>query len=68
MRSKSFRRNQLDKKKKLARKIYPHDDKAKSANHLRMCSCYMCGNPRKIWNKDTLQEVKFSQIDRYSQD
>jgi hypothetical protein len=61
MRSRAFRRHQLDKKKKLARKIYPHDTKATWANHLHACSCYMCGNPRKHWKTKTLQEIKADQ-------
>ena len=66
MRERSFRRHQLDKKKKLARKIYPHDEQAKLANHLKSCSCHMCGNPRKIWNADTIQEMRMDQAVRYS--
>ena len=58
MREKAFRRHQLQKKKKLARKIYPHDPKATNANHLATCSCMACGNPRKHWNEDTMQEKK----------
>ena len=58
--------NKLDKKKKLARKIYPHDEQAKLANHLKSCSCHMCGNPRKIWNVNTIQEMRMDQADRYS--
>ena len=28
----------------------------KNADHLAVCSCYMCGNPRKWQNKPTLAE------------
>ena len=28
----------------------------KRANHLKGCSCHMCGNPRKYFNDLTLQE------------
>lgn len=29
-------------------------------SHRTPCSCYMCGNPRKHWNLDTLQEQKLA--------
>ena len=29
------------------------------ADHLKMCSCYMCGNPRKWWKTKTRQEDEF---------
>lgn len=51
-----LRRAALARKKRKARIIYPHDHKARSANHLAACSCHMCGNPRRHWNKDTMQE------------
>lgn len=27
----------------------------------RMCSCHMCGNPRKHWNEKTIQEKREDQ-------
>ena len=24
----------------------------------KVCSCYLCGNPRKFWKEETCQEVK----------
>lgn len=27
-------------------------------NTRTLCSCYMCGNPRKHWKEKTLQELK----------
>jgi hypothetical protein len=41
-----------------ARRIYSHDPKAKAAEHLAACSCWMCGNPRHHAKSDrlTLQE------------
>lgn len=27
-------------------------------NHLKCCSCHMCGNPRRIWGNLTFQELK----------
>ena len=41
------RRQDLNRMKARARRIYPHDRAAKSANHLKVCSCWMCGNPRR---------------------
>ncbi len=58
MRSRAFRRLQLNKKKRLAKKVYPHDVNATWANHLKGCSCHMCGNPRKHWNQPTMQEIR----------
>lgn len=28
------------------------------ANHIKNCSCYMCGNPRKWHGELTIQEIK----------
>jgi len=28
-------------------------------NHGKLCSCWMCGNPRKYHNELTMQEIKF---------
>lgn len=30
--------------------LYPH--------HGKVCSCYMCGNPRKYWGELTIQEKR----------
>ena len=43
------RRHDLARMKAKARKVYPHDSKAKAANHLKVCSCPMCGNQRRHW-------------------
>jgi len=58
MRSRAYRRHQLQKKKQESLSIYPDDPAAKWANHLKGCSCYMCGNPRKYFNELTMQERK----------
>lgn len=55
------RRAHLERMKKKARKIYPHDKRASWANHLQGCSCFMCCNPRHSWansgkSKLTMQE------------
>lgn len=34
----------------------------KLAENRKKCSCYMCGNARKIWKQKTLQEMKFDQV------
>jgi len=41
-----------------ARRLYPHDGKAKAADYLAVCSCWMCGNPRRRGKTErfTLQE------------
>gem|GEM_PF-1190089 len=43
------RRRDLSRMKAKARRIYPHDPLAKLAEHLHNCSCWMCGNPRRVW-------------------
>ena len=44
------------------------ESSSKLANNLKICSCYMCGNPRK-WrrNEKTFQEIK-ADIDAKEQD
>ena len=41
------RRQDQRRMKAKARRVYPHDRAAKAANHLKVCSCWMCGNPRR---------------------
>lgn len=31
------------------------------ANHGKVCSCYMCGNPRRYWGELTMQEKRANQ-------
>lgn len=52
------RRQDLNRMKRRARRIYPHDAAAKCANHLQPCSCYACGNPRKHFNEKSMQEKR----------
>lgn len=52
----ALRRAHHQRMKAKARRFYPHDPKARSANHLAVCSCWMCGNPRRYkqgapWNE-----------------
>lgn len=39
-----------------AKRVYPRDEKARNADHLKCCSCFMCGNPRKWWKQKTISE------------
>jgi len=56
MKGRARRRMNLARMKAKARRIYPHDKKARSANHLATCSCYACGNPRRHFGELTMQE------------
>ena len=56
----ALRRLQKARVKAKARRVYPHDRQAKSADHLAVCSCWMCGNPRKWYGETTMQERKAS--------
>jgi hypothetical protein len=66
MRSRAFRRFQELKKKLWVQKIFSkhraHDltdaDIGVYAHTPHLCSCYMCGNPRKWWDQKTIQEKK----------
>ena len=65
MRPAAWRRQQEEKKK---RKVVKYYDKwwwdesprmvGKKAHTPAMCSCYMCGNPRKYWKEKTIQEKR----------
>jgi hypothetical protein len=33
----------------------------KNADHLKNCSCLVCGNPRKHWNEKTIQEKRMDE-------
>lgn len=52
------RRRDLARMKRKAKMIYPWDTKAKDADHLAVCSCMGCGNPRRHFGGETLQERK----------
>ena len=47
-----------------ARRVYPHDPSARSANHMATCSCAMCGNPRRYTGEVTMQERRTDAADR----
>ena len=67
-RTKDYRRFQEEKKK---RKVATHDwflwfNKTpvligKASHTPAMCSCHMCGNPRKYWKLKTIQERRTEQ-------
>jgi len=48
-------RDKLRMKAKCA-KLYPRDPKRRDADNLAVCSCWMCGNPRKFFAEETMQE------------
>lgn len=52
----ALRRKMLRRKQRQAERIYPHDPKRRNANHLAVCSCLGCGNPRKWFGERTLAE------------
>lgn len=64
MRSRAYRRHTEQKKKawakKAAREWYGNEPTDKQIGHLAhapaMCSCHMCGNPRKYFGEKTMQE------------
>lgn len=57
------RRQDLARMKARARRIYPHDKKARLANHLHSCSCLMWCNPRRHMGAPTLQEVRIAEAE-----
>jgi len=56
------RRNDHKRKKGHARRIYPHDALARSANHMKVCSCPACGNPRRHFGARDFQEIRADQV------
>jgi len=63
MSKRALRRFVYQKRKKSVLKNFNwlHDDSKRIgvlANTPKVCSCFMCGNPRKFWKKITLQEEK----------
>lgn len=53
------RRRDLIRMKAKAVRVYPHEPKAKQAEYLAVCSCWLCGNPRrsqKSQERLTIQE------------
>lgn len=60
------RRRDLARMKAKALRIYPHDKKCKSANHLAACSCPTCGNERRHFNTITIQEMRAGEAQRHA--
>jgi hypothetical protein len=70
MRTRAWRRHQEKKKKSKMQKKFDfenwapmNDDEFKrligiQAHSPKMCSCWMCGNPRKYFNEMTIQEKR----------
>lgn len=66
MRDRAFRRFQELKKKKWVQKFFSRHriydltdaDVGVYAHTPALCSCHMCGNPRKHWNDKRMQEKR----------
>lgn len=58
---KRARRRQMSRRmKRKAIALYHDVPRAyRYADHLTVCSCAMCGNPRRYFNSRTLQELRF---------
>ncbi len=62
------RRHHAARMKRKAKRLLPHRDARKIADHMADCSCHMCGNPRRHWNEVTLQEKRQSlRMDDFNQ-
>ncbi len=46
------RRRDLVRMKARCRRVFPWIEHPKHANHLKACSCWMCGNPRRFGDGD----------------
>ena len=40
----------------------------KHADNMTICSCHMCGNPRKLFKDETIQEKRFSQREKFCEE
>lgn len=63
----ALRRAHKVRMRKRAAKAYPEvapEIAARWADHMRMCSCWMCGNRRRSFGP-TLQEVRQASKERY---
>ncbi len=71
MRGLAFRRFQENKKKQWVRKhFYNHWFNGLNgarigirAHSPAICSCHMCGNPRKHWKQRTIQELRIQEAE-----
>jgi hypothetical protein len=39
----------------------------KVAENRQKCSCHVCGNPRKYWKEETMQEKRIKEYERYEE-
>jgi hypothetical protein len=63
MHNRSERRAKKALMKTKAKQVYPWmKNPVILADHLKNCSCYMCGNPRRWWREKTLKEKQFVAI------
>lgn len=46
--ARSRRRLDLARMKAKCRRVYPHDQRALWAEHMQGCSCWACGNQRRV--------------------
>jgi hypothetical protein len=64
MRSRGIRRHHEERIKLRVRSYYrgyaANDPRhiGKIAHTRRICSCQMCGNPRRYWGQETIQELR----------
>jgi hypothetical protein len=64
MRSRSFRRHHEQRIKRRVRRYYGGNaagnprQVGKIAHSRQLCSCFMCGNPRRFWREPTPQEQR----------
>jgi len=65
MKNRAIRRHHSKRMKAKARGLYVGHPRAEHyADHLTVCSCLMCGNPRRTQNCRTVQELKFEEAVR----
>ena len=63
--SKWFRR-EMEKTGHFGANITEHEERTalRETNHGKLCSCHMCGNPRKYFGEVTLQEKKADEFSK----
>lgn len=61
--SRAIRRHHKSRMKAKARKVYPRDSQAHLADHLAACSCPTCGNPRRHFGGETVQERRAATVE-----
>lgn len=64
----SLRRAHKERMGRKAIKAYPWmspDRAMRLADHIKHCSCYMCGNPRRVFGSLPVSEVRQNMKDSY---